>query len=234
MPRPRARACLQDGWNLDLNRLSRNGFIRPGARSGPMGIRWYSTYWDKEIASGLITANMSGTQEGWLQLQLGDFDEWIILVARPRHFGGRQWYFMCPAMNRPVSVLWRPPGAQTFRSRQAWRRQVAYASQFSDRTNRAHLGKARIKARLIADLDPDQWDLPGRLDRVAGQSRDGAGTHRGIPGGVGALAGRDRGDGGDPRAGEGLKHVAARLGGPSRWPAPPRTHSRPMRSYAAM
>jgi hypothetical protein len=160
MPRPRVRACLQDGLKLDLNRLSRKGFIRPGARSGPTGIRWYSTYWDKEIASGLITANMSGTQEGWLRLQLGDFDEWIILLARPRHFGGRQWYFMCPAMNRPVSVLWRPPGAQRFRSRQAWGRQVAYASQFSDPDNRAHLGKARIKARLIADLDPDDWDLP--------------------------------------------------------------------------
>ena len=160
MPRPRARACLQDGLKLDLNRLARNGFIRPGARSGPIGIRWYSTYWDKEIASGLITANMSGTQEGWLRLQLGDFDEWIILVARPRHFGGRQWYFMCPAMNRPVSVLWRPPGARTFRSRKAWGRQVAYRSQFSDQDNRAHLGKERIKARLIADLDPDQWDLP--------------------------------------------------------------------------
>jgi hypothetical protein len=52
------------------------------------------------------------------------------------------------------------PGAQRFRSRQAWGRQVAYASQFSDPDNRAHLGKARIKARLIADLDPDQWDLP--------------------------------------------------------------------------
>jgi hypothetical protein len=39
-------------------------------------------------------------------------------------------------------------------------RQVAYASQFSDPDNRAHLGKARIKARLIADLDPDEWDLP--------------------------------------------------------------------------
>ena len=35
-----------------------------------------------------------------------------------------------------------------------------YRSQFSDPTNRAHLGQARIKARLIADLDPDQWDLP--------------------------------------------------------------------------
>jgi hypothetical protein len=30
----------------------------------------------------------------------------------------------------------------------------------SDPDNRAHLGKARIKARLIADLDPDEWDLP--------------------------------------------------------------------------
>ena len=63
-------------------------------------------------------------------------------------------------MNRPVSVLWRPPGARTFRSRQAWGRQVAYRSQFSDPDNRAHPGKARIKARLIADLDPDEWDLP--------------------------------------------------------------------------
>ena len=161
MPRPRARACLQDGLKLDLNRLSRNGFIRPGALSGPIGIRWYSTYWDKEIASGLITANMSGTQEGWLRLQVVDCDEWIILVACPRHFGGRQWYFMCPTINRPVSVLWRPPGAQAFRSRQAWgRRQVAYRSQFLDSDNRAHAGQAKIKSRLIGDLDPDEWDLP--------------------------------------------------------------------------
>ena len=159
MPRPRERVCLQDGLKLDLNRLARNGFIRLGARSGPIGIHWYSIYWDTQLASGLITADMSGPQEGWFRLQ-GDFNERITLVARPRHFGGRQWYFMCPAMNGPVSVLWRPPGASRFWSRQAWGRQVAYASQFSDPDNRAHLGKARIKARLIADLDPDEWDLP--------------------------------------------------------------------------
>jgi hypothetical protein len=159
MPRPRERVCLQDGLKLDLNRLARNGFIRRGARSGPMGIRWHSTYWNRELASGFITADMSGPQEGWLRLE-GDFNERFTLVARPRHFGGRQWYFMCPAMNRPVSVLWRPPGARRFWSRRAWGRQVAYASQFSDPDNRAHLGKARIKARLIADLDPDEWDLP--------------------------------------------------------------------------
>ena len=156
MPRPRERVCLQDGLKLDLNGLALRGFIRRGARSGPIGIRWISTYWDEELASGTITADMSGTHEGWLQLQ-GDFDEWIELVAHPRHFGGRQWYFMCPAMNRAVSVLWRPPGARRFRSRLAWGRQVAYASQFSDPDNRAHLGKSRIKARLIADLDPNEW-----------------------------------------------------------------------------
>ena len=74
MPRPRERVCLQDGLKLDLNRLARNGFIRRGSRSGPLGIRWYSSYWDKELASCLITADMSGPREGWLQLQ-GDFDE---------------------------------------------------------------------------------------------------------------------------------------------------------------
>ena len=41
-----------------------------------------------------------------------------------------------------------------------WGRQVAYLSQFSDATSRAHLGKARIKTRLIADEDHDAWDLP--------------------------------------------------------------------------
>jgi hypothetical protein len=159
MPRTGERVCLQDGLKLDLNRLAHRGFIRRDSRSGPIGIRWISTYWDEEIASGTITAAMSGPQEGWLQLE-GDLIERFTLVARPRHFGGRQWYFMCPAMKRPVSVLWRPPGARRFRSRQAWGRQVAYHSQFSDSDNRAHLGKARIKARLIAHLDSDDWDLP--------------------------------------------------------------------------
>jgi hypothetical protein len=192
MPRPRARACLQDGLKLDLNRLYRHGFIQRGARSGPVGIRWYSTYWDKEIASGLITANVSGVEEGWLRLQLGNLDEWIPLVAHPRHFGGRQWYFMCPAINRPVSVLWRPPGARTFRSRQAWGRQVAYRSQFSDADNRAHLGKERIKARLIADLDPDEWDLPPKPKWMRGRRLCGANVRECAAGKITANLGAQR------------------------------------------
>ncbi len=62
--------------------------------------------------------------------------------------------------NRPVSVLWKPPGASRFCSRQTWDRQVAYQSQFNDTTSRAHAGQAKIKARLIGNNDPDDWDLP--------------------------------------------------------------------------
>jgi hypothetical protein len=108
----------------------------------------------------MISADMSGPHEGWFRIQLGSLDQLIILVPRGRHFGGQQWYFMCPTLNRPASVLWKPPGATRFCSRQTWGRQVAYQSQFNDWTNRAHAGKERIKSRLIVNLDPDEWDLP--------------------------------------------------------------------------
>jgi hypothetical protein len=104
---------------------------------------------------------MEGTYEGWLRIQLDErLDQTITLVPKPRHFGGYQWYFVCPAMNRYSSVLWMPPGAERFCSRQEWESKVAYASQFADPVNRAHIGKAKIKSKLIADLDPDEWDLP--------------------------------------------------------------------------
>ena len=77
MPRPRQRACLNQGLKLDLNKLRRLGLVRPGARSGPTGIRWSSDYWG-EIASGLITANMESSYEGWLRIQIGVLDQWII------------------------------------------------------------------------------------------------------------------------------------------------------------
>ncbi len=161
MSRPRQRVCLQDGLKLDLNQLAQKGFIKPGANIGVRGIAWTSSRWG-EIASGLITADMSGDETGWFRIKIGSLEQRIILFPRPRHFGGRQWYFVCPATNRLASVLWKPAGATQFCSRQTWGRQVAYQSQFNDATSRAHAGKARINSRLcsIAGLDPEDWDLP--------------------------------------------------------------------------
>ena len=53
-----------------------------------------------------------------------------------------------------------PPGATRFCGRHEWEGRVAYASQFDTPVDRAHRGKAKIKARLIEDLDPDEWELP--------------------------------------------------------------------------
>jgi hypothetical protein len=162
MPRPRQRACLQDGLSRNLNRLARHGFIRPGAATGPVGIKWTNSYFNEEVPSGVITADMSGLHEGWFRIQIGQLDQRIILVSRPCHFGGRHWYFICPYIGRRAMVLWMPPGAHSFACRQRWGRQVGYASQFLGPDDRAHHGQAKIKSRLcrIGGFDPDEWDLP--------------------------------------------------------------------------
>jgi hypothetical protein len=121
--------------------------------------RFPNTYTGEETATALISGDV-GPQQGWLRIQLGSLDQYVDLVSQPRHFGGRQWYFECPVTYRRCTTLWMPPGASRFLSRQAWGRRVAYASQFLDPDNRAHRGQAKIKARLIADLDPDEWELP--------------------------------------------------------------------------
>ena len=50
--------------------------------------------------------------------------------------------------------------AERFCSRQAWRKQVAYASQFESPKDRAYRGQAKIKSRRIGNCDPDDRELP--------------------------------------------------------------------------
>ena len=159
VPRSRQRVCLEAGLKLDLNELMRKGCVVPGAYSA-FRMRWINNYTGAETASADFTAHMMERLEGTLRIQMYDEEQTIFLVPRPRRFGGYQWYFICPVMNCDCSVLWMPPGATRFCGRRAWGRRVAYVSQFLDPDNRAHRGKAKIKSRLIADLDPDEWDLP--------------------------------------------------------------------------
>ena len=158
MPRPTSRARLENGIKLDLNRLKRRGFIKPGASAGPTGIEWNSSHWG-QVETGTISADLSD-HHGWLKIRTTTADQHIQLRAVPRHFGGVQWYFICPTTGRQASVLWRPPGARRFSSRQTWGRQVAYSSQCVGKTDQAWRMKTKIKMRLIADLDPDEWDFP--------------------------------------------------------------------------
>ena len=155
MPRYRQRVCLQHGLKLDLNVLIRKGTLRPGFITGPSLMQW-----TRSGAVAVITANLCDPETGWLRYQTKGSDQQITLVSCTRHFGGRQWYFVCPILNRRASVLWMPPGAKEFCSRQAWGRKVAYRTQFLSVYDRGHAGKAKIKARLIGELDPEDWELP--------------------------------------------------------------------------
>ena len=139
MSRSRQRVPLESGQRLDINRLRRDGHMAKdldGAKAGTLRVR-YPTI---------------------------GFEQQIEFVSRQRHFGGRQFYFVCPVTGRLASVLWKPNGATRFASRQAWRGQVAYQSQFADRTNRCHLTKAKIQRRL----SKDDWSdlLPPRPKRM--------------------------------------------------------------------
>jgi hypothetical protein len=49
MPRPLQRVRLESGFKLDLNRLARRGFIKPGAITGPVGIVWTEERLFKEL-----------------------------------------------------------------------------------------------------------------------------------------------------------------------------------------
>jgi hypothetical protein len=158
MSRPRQRVCLQDGLKLDLSRLSRQRLVHPGTCGGPVGIGW--TREGELIASGLITADMSDPVEGWFRIRLGKREQRISLVSRARLFGGRQWYFVCPYMNRLASVLWRPPGAQYFACRQEWGRRVAYRSQFMSPSDRAHHMKRKLCERIGGPGTHEEWDVP--------------------------------------------------------------------------
>jgi hypothetical protein len=158
MPRSRQRTCLQDGLKLDINLLARRGLIAPGSAAGH-AIRWVNS--DGEvIASGWISSDMQSDSEGLFNIQIGELNQQIALSTFPRHYGGRQWFFVCPVMNRRASVLWLPRGARHFASRHAWPGRVAYRSQFMTAMDRAYLGMERIKRRLIGHLDPQDWDLP--------------------------------------------------------------------------
>ena len=102
MPRPRERVCLQDGLKLDLNRLARQGFVRRGTNIGGRGIKWTHSYWG-EIATGTISADMSGPNEGWFRIQLGSLDQRIVLVRRPRHRPSRPSKQACRNRSGPIS-----------------------------------------------------------------------------------------------------------------------------------
>jgi hypothetical protein len=88
MPRDRQRLTLDGGPKLDLARLIPKGLSRPGAV-----IRTTLTY-----ASGLVVQVEIRLDEegGTLVVSSGGRTQTFRLAAQERHFGGQQYYLICP------------------------------------------------------------------------------------------------------------------------------------------
>jgi hypothetical protein len=152
MPRDRQRLTLESGPKLDLAKLIPSGAGKPGSH-----IQCVLTYGSGETITAMLKLLDYG---GLLELSFQGRQQSFSLVSEPRHFGGLQWYAICPKTERRVRVLYRPLGATFFASRYAWGRRAAYASQFLDPIGRVWRTKAKVKVALLGDEDPDEWDLP--------------------------------------------------------------------------
>jgi hypothetical protein len=147
MARRRERIPLEHGLKLEVNSLVRQGlkracpFVVGSITFSPRGA-------GEAAATGIITLRFSNAASGSLSISLGSLEQRIELVAVPRHFGGSQWYFVCPVLGRRASFLWMPPGASHFASRQAWGNEVAYRSQSLAPPFRALSRAQEIRIRL--------------------------------------------------------------------------------------
>jgi hypothetical protein len=157
MARRQRRICLEQGPSLDINLMARVGTIVVGGIALDRWITWGKA--PDYVAKANICSDLLG-HDGWLQVDMAETCQRIQVVSEWRHFGGYQYYFVCPVTNRKASVLWRPAGAEEFRSRQGWGKRVAYITQIGSWIDRAHRGKEKIKNILLGNENPEDWDLP--------------------------------------------------------------------------
>jgi hypothetical protein len=138
---------LEDGLKLDLNRLVRRGLMLGGpvlvgalafGARGAAGAAY----------NGFFVLILPTENHGSLTLGLGALTQKVALVAKPRHFGGQQWYALCPINGSRVSVLWMPPGKSSFASSEGWGPGFGYRSQFEAPLSRAATQAQNIRFRL--------------------------------------------------------------------------------------
>ena len=106
MPRDRQRLTLESGPVLDLAEIIRRGAGRAGAR-----IRAVYSFSKGEVLATELSLDEHG---GTMELAFDGRRQSFKLASQSRHFGGRQWYIICPSTSRRVRVLYRPLGAPWF------------------------------------------------------------------------------------------------------------------------
>ena len=143
------RATVEDGLTLDINKLIRDGNIRPGGWcSGTL--RWTHVASGEEVGSIGYEADLMAQDQSWVRLHYRVNDEpqdyRVTLETTRPNYGGRRWWFRCPATGWRVAKLHLPSGGQIFASRRAYG--LAYQSQRERAYDRALTRTQNIRTRL--------------------------------------------------------------------------------------
>jgi hypothetical protein len=97
---------------------------------------------------------------GHTHRRTGPQDQRVELESTPCHFGGRRWWWICPATGRRCATLYLPNGGTQFLSRGRGAYRLAYASQREDPSGRSH-GRLRRLSRKLGSTYTGPDDVPG-------------------------------------------------------------------------
>jgi hypothetical protein len=157
-----SRMVLETGLRLEINQLFRDGVLQPGKMTEPSDHYWFDDD-GTQIAKARINSNMTMADAGIIRIVAGWIDQTIIIVGYPRHFGGQQWYFICPITSSRVAVLWSPPRERFFAGRKAWGNS-AYRCQCYGPGMRAHYMAMKFGDRISGSgtrTSPEwKWKVP--------------------------------------------------------------------------
>jgi len=188
---------------LDVNRVTRGvrGHLR-GLRDGeriqadPFAWSWTVHSEAEPWARVLITLTMDRWR-GYARLQF-DVDHWsratgpqdqtVQMETTPCRFGGRRWWWVCPATGRRCSKLYLPNGGTRFLSRGPGAYRLAYASQNGGPLDRSHGRLARLHRKMGGDYGYADDPPPPRpkgmrrrtYDRLVAEWEAAIGRHEAI------------------------------------------------------
>jgi hypothetical protein len=162
---------------LDVNRITRDvrGKLREvpeGAKleAGPMVWTWTTQGEAAPWARVLVTLRLDPWRgEARLVFDVdhysrrtGPQDQTVQMETTPCRFGGRRWWWLCPATMRRCSTLYLPNGGTRFLSRGRGAYPLAYASQNGSAMDRSHARLARLHRKMGADYDNPDAPPPPR------------------------------------------------------------------------
>lgn len=153
--RPRHRYPVESALRLDIARLARKRFFRPGSI---MKSRWRWSYpWGDEGEADIVVNNVGDVPRVLVDWGDGDTQD-IALDWTPQAYGGVRWWMLCPFTRRRCRVLYLPNGGRLFASRRAYR--LVYRTQQMSPEGRAWHRVHKLSAAIGTCYEADEWEKP--------------------------------------------------------------------------